>query len=70
MKQARLARREITRAHANYLKPEERPRHHVCLGKRYHRAGIHDTTIKLKWCRAVCHLQTDAKQDYLAASWD
>ena len=70
MKQAHLARREITRSHANYLRPEERPRHHLCLGKRYHRAAIHDTTIKLKRCLAACHLKPEAKQDYLAASWD
>jgi hypothetical protein len=70
MKQALIARREITRCHSNYLKPEERPRHHVCLGKRYHRAAVHDTTVKLKRCHAACHLQAEAKQEYLAASWD
>ena len=42
----------------------------MCLGKRYSRAAIKDTTIKLKRCRGTCHLQADAKQDYLSACWD
>ena len=42
----------------------------MCLGKRYSRAAIKDTTIKLKRCRGTCHLHSDAKQDYLSACWE
>jgi hypothetical protein len=42
----------------------------VCLGKRYSRAAIKDTTINLKRCLGTCHLHPDAKQDYLGACWE
>ena len=70
LKQTRKDKAKILGKRRNHLAPEERPRHHVCFGKRYSRPWSSWSSLRLRKCTPACHLRADAKKEYLQLCWE